>query len=70
MMPEKEASWVATGTPIDFVIGIDGLPYAKLPNEYEAEDYIEIFKDELENKVLYSCGGFFNGIRISETLGM
>lgn len=61
-------SYEASGVPIDFTLGVDGLPYAILPNEYEAEDYLKE-NPELDQQ-LYCCGGLFNGVRLSETIGM
>lgn len=62
------SSYEASGVPVQFIIGNDGLPYAVLPNEYEAEDYLRECP-ELDQQ-LYCCGGFFNGVRLSETIGM
>jgi len=58
----------ASGVPIQFVIGNDGLPYAVLPNEYEAEEYLKEYP-ELKQQ-FYCCGGFYNGVRLAETIGM
>lgn len=58
----------ASGVPVQFTIGSDGLPYAILPNEFEAEDYLN-HHPELDPQ-LYCCGGFYNGVRLAETIGM
>ena len=48
-------------TPIEFIIGNDGLPYAVLPNHC---------LDPNHNPQLYCCGGFYNAVRLAETIGM
>jgi len=53
-------------TPIKFTIGLDGLIYAVLRDEYTAEDY----KKEFGGVRLDCVGGFFNGVLLQETLGM
>lgn len=60
----------ASGVPVQFTIGNDGLPYAILPNEFEAEDYLNHCLDPNHNPQLYCCGGFYNGVRLAETIGM
>ena len=55
--------------PISFTIGLDGLPYAVLPNEFEAEDYANIYLQG-DSFGLACCGGFFNGVRLQHTIGM
>lgn len=64
------SSYEASGVPVQFIIGSDGLPYAVLPNEYEAEDYAELIGKDPYSYTQYCCGGFFNGVRLSETIGM
>lgn len=63
-------SWEFSGVPVDFIIGNDGLPYAVLPNEYEAEDYQVIVGQNPETDSVFCCGGLFNGVRLQETIGM
>lgn len=61
--------WDASAVPISFEIGLNGLPYAVLPNEFEAEDYIDFaLKDD--SRVIACCGGFFNGVLLQDTIGM
>lgn len=63
-------TWELSGVPVSFILGLDGLPYAVLPNSYEAEDYARILGDTSDYPALYCCAGFENGVRLQETLGM
>lgn len=65
-----ELLWLVSGVPVEFIIGLDGLPYALLPNEYEAEDYLKLLGENPKKTPLYCCNGFFNGVRLQETIGM
>ena len=68
-MINENYAWLASGGPVKFVIGLNGLPYAVLPNEYEAEDYIKlVLKDDTRS--FACCGGFFNGVLLQDTIGM
>lgn len=52
--------------PTEFVIGSDGMCYAKLPNEYEAEEYMYEF-----GGVSFACvDGYLNGVLLHDTIGM
>ena len=55
---------ISYDTPIRFDLGIDGLPYAILPNEFEAEDYAE------NDEPLACFGGYFNAVLLQPTIGM
>ncbi len=53
----------------EFVIGLDGMPYAVLPNEYEAKDYVN-FALQYDTLPFACCNGFFNGVLLQRTIGM
>ena len=67
---DSEMAWQAAGVPISFEFGLDGFVYAVLPNEYEAEDYCTLFEENHETYGLYCFSGFFNAVKLHETLGM
>lgn len=60
---------ISYDTPICFELGVDGLPYAVLPNEFEAEDYANF---ALKDTTLpfACCDGFLNGVLLQRTIGM
>ena len=60
---------ISYDTPIRFDLGIDGLPYAILPNEFEAMDYAD-YAVQGDNAPLYSFGGLFNAVLLQPTIGM
>lgn len=66
----SELAWQAAGVPISFEFGLDGLVYAVLPNEYEAEDYCTLIEEDYETYGLYCFRGLFNAVKLHETLGM
>jgi hypothetical protein len=51
---------------IKYIIGINGLCYAVLSNEQEAENYME----ELGGVSIACCNGYMNGVLVTETIGM
>jgi hypothetical protein len=53
-------------TPFEYVLGIDGMCYAVLPDEYEAEDFLY----EFGGVSIACCNGYMNGVQVTETLGM
>lgn len=67
-MNQSISAYEASGVPVKFVLGLDGLPYAVLPNEYEAEDYLKEYPELPRGQ--HCCGGFLNGVRLQETIGM
>jgi len=60
---------ISCDTPIRLDLGLDGLPYAVLPNEFEAEDYAK-FALQDPTLPLACCTGFFNGVLLQRTIGM
>lgn len=70
MNTNEVLAWEMSGVPVRFIWGLDGYPYAAFSDSYDAENYARLLGDISDYPALFCCGGFENGVRLQEIIGM